>query len=135
MTSAFSGFAAGGSDRVDVVAAARNMKQVLSLPISTERISMAVHRVGGTLVLDGDVMLRPPPPRTQQSLDRNKQDRLERQWLQQNLVEEHTFSSAASRVEDDGAVITNFVPPAIGDRVVESVFPLRTEPRFHTDRF
>ncbi|KAJ1484895.1 hypothetical protein T484DRAFT_1893456, partial [Baffinella frigidus] len=48
----------GGMDsEVEVIAPAANLRQILALPYSDERVSLAVHRVGGTLLIGA-----PPQP-------------------------------------------------------------------------
>ena len=41
---------------LEVIAAARSLKQLLAMPYSDQRVSLAVHRVGETLLID-----QPPP--------------------------------------------------------------------------
>ena len=55
------GMGGGGEDgcELEVIAAARSLKQLLALPYSDQRVSLAVHRVGETLLIDQ------PPPATQ----------------------------------------------------------------------
>ena len=53
------GMGTGEAGEVEVIAAACSLKQLLALPYSDHRVSLAVHRVGETLLIDQ------PPPVTQ----------------------------------------------------------------------
>jgi len=43
----------GSVDQFDIIAPAENLKQLFKIPYSKARVSLAVHKIGKSLVLDG----------------------------------------------------------------------------------
>ncbi|GLD92097.1 hypothetical protein PINS_up000630 [Pythium insidiosum] len=90
---------ASEDEGVDFLGPAENIKKLFKLPYSQSRVSLAVHRVGGTLVVDGEINENDMPIGFEDSAKESDPKKLEQaaeEKSQQLLYEKFIFQSAVA---------------------------------------
>ncbi|TMW65776.1 hypothetical protein Poli38472_008418 [Pythium oligandrum] len=86
---------ASEEESIDFLGPAENIKKLFKLPYSQDRVSLAVHRVGGTLVVDGELDDADIPAGFEEGQEEAKKiDQQNDQQTQQLLYEKFIYESA-----------------------------------------